>query len=88
MRHTRWKLDEKTALYKQEQYRDLLREAESYRLAHPRRDECSENRQFYRRALDRVGRYLIGWEARLRKQHGEAPVFPARALENADTPCP
>jgi hypothetical protein len=81
-------MDEKTALYKQEQYRDLLQEAELFRLAHPRRDGCSKSRQFYRRALAGFARYLIGWEARLRKRHGEALVFPAWVLKNADDPCP
>jgi hypothetical protein len=81
-------MDEKTALYKQEQYRDLLREAELFRLAHPRRDGCSESRRFYRRALAGFARYLIAWEARLQKRHEEASVFPAWTLEKADDPCP
>jgi hypothetical protein len=87
MSRARRELDEKTLLYKQEQYRDLLREAESFRLVHPRRDGCSEGRRYYHRALAESVRYLIGWEARLRKRHDEASIFPTWDPEVADTPC-
>jgi hypothetical protein len=81
-------LDEKVALYKQEQYRDLLQEAELFRLAHPKRDGCSEGGRFYRQVLAGLAHYLTGWVARLRKRHEEAPAFPARTVEMPDTPCP
>ncbi len=63
-------------MVKQEQYKDLMREAESYRLAHKVLTGHERSNRFYSGALTWLGHRLVVWGRRLQERYGTAAPAP------------
>jgi hypothetical protein len=64
-------------LIHQERYKELLREAERYRLVRQVRTGHERRHLFYRQALAWLGRRLIAWGWRLQERYGAGTAAPA-----------
>ena len=74
-------LSETSSLIHQERYKDLLREAERYRLAQQALAGREKRDRFHRRALTWLGGRLVAWGWRLQERYGAATA--ARCLQGA-----
>ena len=70
-------LSQITFLIHQERYKELLREAERYRLVRKVRAGREKRHLSYRQALAWLGRRLIAWGWRLQERYGAATATPA-----------
>jgi hypothetical protein len=59
-------------MVKQEQYKDLIREAERYRLVHKGLAGHERGNRFYSGALTWLGHRLVAWGRRLQERYGTA----------------
>ncbi len=73
-------LSDRDILIQQEHYKDLLREAESYRLIQQARAQDRDRNQLRSRALDWFGRQLVVWGMSLQEHFGS---MTAKATESA-----
>jgi hypothetical protein len=69
-------LNYRDALVYQEHYKDLLHEAERYRLVRQALAGRERHERFHRRALTCLGRRLVAWGWRLQERYSAAAAAP------------